>query len=128
MRALLDTHSFLWVTADDPRLSQEARRVIMDPGTDLLFSAATAWEIAIKLQIKKLHLPSEPAKFIGDQMSLLRMTELPVSIEHAVGVAGLAMHHKDPFDRLLVAQAVVERVPIITGDPQIGLYGVQVIW
>jgi len=128
MRALLDTHSFLWAAADEPRLSQEARRVILDLSTDLLFSAVTAWEIAIKFQMGKLRLPSEPGAFIREQMSLLRLTELPVGIDHAVGVSELPMHHKDPFDRLLVAQAVVERVPIITGDPQIGRYGVQVIW
>jgi len=128
MKALLDTHSFLWWTTDDPRLSRAARRVIREGRNQILVSAATAWEIAIKAQRGRLTLPRPPAEYIASRMAEHRFGALPIQIVHALAVYGLPEHHADPFDRMLVAQARVEKIPIITDDPFIRSYDVQVIW
>jgi len=128
MRALLDTHALLWWVRNDARFSARARAVVTDPSSELLFSVAGAWEIAIKCALGQLTLAVDPATYVTTQLQINGIRALSIELAHALAVYSLPQHHKDPFDRLLVAQAVVERVPIITGDPQIGRYGVQVIW
>ncbi|NPV53382.1 MAG: type II toxin-antitoxin system VapC family toxin [Firmicutes bacterium] len=128
MKALLDTHTFLWWITDDPRLSLHARKVISDGENELFFSAASGWEIAIKARLGKLHLTDELESFIPAQLSANAISILPVYLSHTLHVYSLPYHHRDPFDRLLVAQAQVENLPILTADPQISLYTVEVIW
>jgi len=128
MRVLLDTHTFLWWIGDDPRLSPLARDVIGDGGNVVYLSAASGWEIAIKARLGKLQLPGALASFIADQLAANAFDSLPVQMSHALHVHTLPPHHRDPFDRLLVAQAQMENIPILTADPQIGRYTVQVIW
>jgi PIN domain nuclease of toxin-antitoxin system len=128
VRALLDTHSFLWTTLDDPRLSTVARQLIEDGANDIFLSAVTAWEIAIKHSVRRLDLPQAPEPYISSRIAIFGFEPLPISISHALRVAVLPRVHADPFDRLLVAQSQVERLPIITSDPHIVRYGVETIW
>lgn len=128
MTLLLDTHAFLWWCADDPALPRVARTAIADPANDCLVSAASAWEIAIKASIGKLALEGQVRRFVPEQMAANGFAPLPVSVTHAARVAQLPFHHRDPFDRLLAAQALEERVAIVSGDPIFRKYGVRRIW
>jgi PIN domain nuclease of toxin-antitoxin system len=121
---LLDTHVFLWAVEDDPNLSPAAKAAIVDGRNVVYVSAATAWEIAIKRAIGKLKMPQ------GDYLEELRLhrfTPLDITTEHALAVEELPHHHKDPFDRLLIAQAQAEHLTIITRDPRLSLYDVKII-
>ena len=128
MRALLDTHTFLWWNIDAPRLSQRAREFIADGKNEIYFSAASAWEIAIKAGRGSLILPESPGSYVAKRLSLHKMLALPVQVSHALHVFDLPEVHKDPFDRLIVAQSEMEGLPIITGDVEIARYPVEVIW
>lgn len=128
MKALLDTHAFLWWILDDPRLPRRIRDVIAEEDTDLFLSAASCWEIAIKAKLGRITLPARPEVFISSQMSENTILPLPIEAGHALHVFSLPMHHRDPFDRLIVAQAKLERLPIITSDPLIAQYKVKTIW
>lgn len=128
MRALLDTHAFLWWINDDGLLSPRARQVIGNGDNELLFSAASGWEMAIKIGLGKLALTQELERFMAEQLTINSIQTLPVQLSHALRVASMPPYHRDPFDRLLVAQAQMEDLPIITGDPQIARYQVAVIW
>jgi PIN domain nuclease of toxin-antitoxin system len=128
VRLLLDTHAFLWWIADDAALSPAARRAIANPENACLVSAASAWEIAIKVSIGKLSLGGDVRRFVPDQLSANGFDPLPVSVAHATRVAALPFHHRDPFDRLLAAQALEERVAVVSADPIFRKYGVKRIW
>ncbi len=128
MRALLDTHAFLWWVTDSVRLSRLAREILSDVNNSLLLSAASAWEIAIKAQVGRLKLPSDPARFVAEQLALNGIEGLPIQLSHALHTSTLPAHHRDPFDRLLIAQSQLEGLPILTSDPLITRYAVQVIW
>lgn len=128
MTILLDTHVFLWWITNDRRISSVAEGLISDKNNDLLLSAASAWEIAIKAQLGKLPLPDDPEVFIPQQMAINRVRSLPVSTDHALHVSKLPSHHRDPFDRLLIAQAKVENIPLLSDDSLIKLYPIQVLW
>ena len=107
MRFLLDTHAFLWFVLNDPRLSQEALKLISDPKNDLLISPASYWEIAIKVSLGKYEIPGSFQAWMEDQISINNFEILPIRIVHTAKVATLSFHHRDPFDRLLVAQALI---------------------
>ena len=128
MKALLDTNSFLWSALDDPRLSGRARGVVWDEGNALFLSPASAWEIVIKLHTGKLKLPASPGHFLPECMSQFAFEALPIKMKHVLHVETLPMHHKDPFGRILIAQSLVENLPILTSDPIIAKYGVEIIW
>jgi len=128
MKILLDTHTFLWWITDDPKLSDRARGIMGDGGNELFLSAATGWEIAIKAQIGRLKLPEEPIAFIVDQMRINAIQSLPIQMNHALHVSTLPQHHRDPFDRLLIAQAQLEELPVLSSDRQLAHYKVEVIW
>jgi PIN domain nuclease of toxin-antitoxin system len=123
-RLLVDTHALLWWLADDPALSPAARAAIADPANEPLVSSASVWEIAIKRSLGKLTAPEDLPARIADG----GFVWLPISPQHAWQVRDLPRHHRDPFDRILVAQALIEGVAIITTDAQLGDYGVQVRW
>lgn len=127
MRVLLDTQVWLWMLAAPDRLSPESRTLLVAADTELLFSAASAWEIAIKHGLGKLQLPESPAECIPRMMVHTSVTPLPIHPRHALHVAQLPGHHRDPFDRLLVAQAQVEQVPIITADRHFHQYDVELL-
>ena len=120
---LLDTHTLLWVFSRDPRLSEEAAAAIRDGRRIVFVSAATAWEIAIKKALGKL---SAPDNYL-EALRRYRFTALSVTTEHALGVEGLPPHHRDPFDRLLVAQAQLEKLTLVTNDPKVWAYDVPVL-
>ncbi len=128
MRALLDTHTFLWWNLDHPQLSEEARQFIGNGGNEIYLSAASAWEIAIKAAIGRLTLPEAPDQYVANRMGRHRFIALPIELSHALHVYGLPQIHSDPFDRLLVAQSQLEQLPILTADDDIVRYEIEVIW
>ena len=123
MRLLLDTHTLLWWLANDPSLGDEARFAIADPASIVYVSAATAWEMAIKQALGKLDAPSD----VERQIKLNRFEPLSITIGHAFSAGTLPRHHDDPFDRMLVAQALAEGLTIITRDSRIGRYAVSTL-
>lgn len=128
MRCLLDTHAFLWWIADDDRLSARARSVLSAGTNEVLFSAASAWEIAIKAGLGKAEVPTPLPEFLTSQLRVNAFEVLPVHLRHASAVAALPPHHGDPFDRMLVAQATQEGLTLVSGDAQIARYDIAVIW
>jgi PIN domain nuclease of toxin-antitoxin system len=127
VRLLLDTQVWLWMVAAPERLAPSARALVTAADNELLFSAASAWEIAIKHALGKLTTPEPPDVFVPRLMTRLGITPLPVLHRHALHVATLPPRHRDPFDRLLVAQAQLEGLPILTADRGLGLYDVDVL-
>ena len=125
MRILLDTQVWLWMLAAPDRLSEDARTRLADPSNELLLSAASTWEIAIKVGLEKLTLPGSPERVVPEMIEASGVTPLPVHVAHTLRVAELPHHHRDPFDRLLVAQAQLEGVPICTADPVLARYDVE---
>jgi len=121
MRLLLDTHVLLWALSGSKRLADEARELIESPDNDVLFSAASIWEIAIKAQVLRLELGVDAGTIIAAARDT-DFDELPISAEHAAGVAALPPHHKDPFDRLLVSQAIAEPARLVTADRALAAY------
>ncbi len=128
MKILLDTHAFLWWITQDQRLSTCAQEIIEDGENEVFISAATGWEIAIKTQLGRLNLPDEPEDFVMGQLKVNAMISLPIEMRHALHISKLPDYHRDPFDRILVAQAQLENLPILSADPDIGKYDVTVIW
>jgi PIN domain nuclease of toxin-antitoxin system len=124
---LLDTQVFLWMQASPERLGETARQIIDDAGNQLLLSAASSWEIAIKHAIGKLHLPEPPEDYVPRRMTSSALTPLPVQHSHALRVSTMDSHHRDPFDRLLVAQAQLEGVALISADAIFRRYDVELI-
>lgn len=130
MRLLLDTHAFLWWCADDPRLSREAVAVVADGANEVLVSAVSGWEVAIKARLGKLALPrgQAPEAFFRAMLERHAFGVLPVTLRHAVADYGLPAHHSDPFDRLLVAQARLEALTLVTDDERVRRYDVPTVW
>ena len=126
MNLLLDTNALLWALAGDGRLGQAAE-TIADRRNRVYVSAASAWEIAIKAGLGKLRVPPNVATWLPTELAAAHFTPLPIGIIHAVHVESLPRHHSDPFDRLLIAQALQEKLMIVTGDPQFESYDVRLI-
>lgn len=125
---LLDTHTLLWLIGNDPQLSATALARITTPGIELFFSYAGAWEIAIKHGLGKLPLPEMPEVFITKHLALNRIRFLPIST-HAIFLSGrLPFHHRDPFDRLIVAQRLYADLTLISRDGQLDAYGIRRVW
>ncbi len=128
MKLLLDTHCWLWWLANDPRLGAHARELIGDGENEVYLSAASSWEIAIKTSLGKLTLPEPPAQYVPGRLAAQGMRGLCIEHVHALEVASLPAHHQDPFDRLIVCQAQVEKMPILTANENIAAYEVEAIW
>jgi PIN domain nuclease of toxin-antitoxin system len=126
VRLLLDTHVFLWLLAEPERLGDRIAS-LQDPGNQLLLSAASSWEIAIKAQLGRLNLPDDPKRYVPDRMRTIGAEPLAVQHTHALAVADLPPLHRDPFDRLLIAQARDLRLRIVTADEQIAQYPVDTL-
>ena len=126
MRFLLDTHIFLWLLAEPERLSGQIGS-LEDPANELFLSAASSWEIAIKSKMGRLDLPDDPRIYVPDSMRAIGVDPLSVEHSHALAVDELPPHHRDPFDRLLVAQGRALRLRIVTADRQIALYDVETL-
>lgn len=129
MKFLLDTSTFLWITGGDlNRLSQKARQAVENSENSFCLSTASLWEIAIKYSLKRLELNLSPKEMVSELKKTSTLDFIGISPEHVVAVADLPFHHKDPFDRLLIAQAQVEGFPILTPDPEFRKYGIKTIW
>jgi Uncharacterized protein conserved in bacteria len=127
VRVLIDTHVFLWWVLDAPQLSPTMREIISDAGNDVFFSAASAYELAYKAVDGRLTLPEAPNTYVADRLEANGFDTLPIDLGHALTAAVLPRIHRDPFDRLLVAQAQREGIPILTADPVIARYDVETI-
>jgi PIN domain nuclease of toxin-antitoxin system len=128
MRLLLDTHSFLWFLLDDPKLSKTAKDSIADPDNDIEISPASYWEIAIKISLNKYSLPEPYEQFMERELATNQFRILPIEPKHTATLTRLPFHHRDPFDRLIIAQAMVEQIPVISGDAAFAAYPVTCIW
>jgi PIN domain nuclease of toxin-antitoxin system len=128
VRLLLDTHSLLWFLAGDTRLSPRARSLIEDLGNTRLASIASLWEIAIKVSIGKLFLARPYAEMFPRLLYENRIEAYPITVAHIAAVATLRFHHRDPFDRMIVAQSLTDEVPIVSGDITLDAYSVRRIW
>jgi PIN domain nuclease of toxin-antitoxin system len=127
MNLLIDTHTFLWFVNDDPQLSETAAELLESDNT-ILLSVASLWEIAIKVSIGKLTLPQPFNEFIPEQLALNDITLLPVRIADCNQVIDLPFYHRDPFDRMIIAQALVESVSVVSIDTAFDPYNVQRLW
>ncbi len=128
MRLLIDTHTFLWAIEDITQLSRTSRDLLQDSQNEILLSTASLWEMAIKLSTGKLKLGGAFATFIPLHLSLNRVKILSADFQHYVIIASLPHHHRDPFDRLIIAQALAESLPIVSIDQKFDAYGVQRLW
>jgi PIN domain nuclease of toxin-antitoxin system len=128
MRLLLDTHVWLWLLSDPGRLRPDLLRLLHSSKNELLLSAASSWEIAVKYRLGKLTLPEPPETFVPSRLRTTGTTPVPIEHAHALATAGLPLHHRDPFDRLLIAQSMVLNVPIVTADPQFESYPIEAIF
>lgn len=128
MKLLLDTHAFLWFITDDPQLSAVARGLIADPDNEILVSPASYWEIAIKVRIGKYTLSAPYETLIAQGIDGNGFKILPIEPRHTAILTTMPFHHRDPFDRLLVAQSEIEQVPVVSVDAVLDAYGIQRLW
>ena len=128
MKILIDTSCWLWSLTDPEHLNEKARALLSDAAQTLFLSAASSWEIAFKAASGKLRLPEPPEKYVPSRMAAFNILGLPVEHTHALRVFGLPAHHRDPFDRILIAQAQSEALTILTTDRVFAAYDVATIW
>ncbi len=128
MNILLDTCTLIWLTQEPERLSEKSKTIIENPDNELLVSHVSVWEMLLKTQAGKLSFPVPLRKWLSDQQNTWDFRYLNISLEHLLRVEEIERHHSDPFDRLLVTQAIVENIGIVTPDPWIAKYPVQVLW
>lgn len=128
MRLLLDTCTFLWVILGDDRLTPRVRALVADPASDVFLSAVSAWEIAVKYRLGRLSLPEPPDRFVPAQREAHGLAPLPLDEDTALHLPRLPLLHRDPFDRMLVCQALVHGLAIVTPDPLVTQYPARVLW
>ena len=128
MKVLVDTCTFLWMADDAPELSTQARAIVTDPDNEVYLSAASVWEIAIKYALGKLSLPEPPRQFVPAQRTLLALTALPIEEAAVLALDRLPTLHRDPFDRVLICQALTHGLVIVSPDPQIQQYPISTLW
>lgn len=128
MSLLLDSHSFLWFIEGSPQLSAHAKSLIADPANVLFLSMASVWEIAIKVSLGKLPLNQPFDQLMASQLAIHSINVLDISLAHTVGVSRLPFHHRDPFDRLIISQSLVEQLPVVGIDTVFDLYGIDRYW
>ncbi|UBF25035.1 type II toxin-antitoxin system VapC family toxin [Kovacikia minuta CCNUW1] len=128
MKLLLDTHTFIWLDSDPIRLSDKVKSLLQDPANTLLLSVVCIWEMQIKSQLGKLQISASLADIISSQQQANGIEILPVILSHVLALESILPHHKDPFDRLLVAQAIIEDATLLSKDSIFGSYPVKVIW
>ena len=124
MRILLDAHAFIWWVTGSPRLSADARSVIADDASEILVGIGAIWELTIKRSLKKLHFPFD----FEAELQRENFSVLAIKLGHLRTLTNLPLHHRDPFDRMLIAQALAEGMPIATADRRFAAYGVQIVW
>jgi PIN domain nuclease of toxin-antitoxin system len=127
VRLLLDTNALLWDLAGSDRIQPAVVALIVDPTNEVFVSAASAWEIAVKFALGKLSVSEHPRDWLPRHLAANRFVPLSITIQHALAVADLPRHHRDPFDRILVAQAKLEQLALVTGDEKLAAYGVELV-
>lgn len=125
---LMDSHAILWALTDDPRFGSKARELFLDDEAPLLVSAASLWELALEISIGKLSLSRDLGDLADRELAEQGIPVVPIEARHAIAVRGLPFHHRDPFDRLLVATALVDGLTIVSRDPVFDAYGVTRVW
>ena len=128
MNVLLDTHAFLWLATGDDRLSETARKTFLNQENSLFFSAASYWEICIKMSLGKISLKTGWFQTIQTEMEINAIQWLPIEMKHCAKVIKLPFHHRDPFDRMLVAQAITEKMQLLSRDSRLSAYSIKRIW
>ncbi len=128
MRVLVDTHSFLWFITADPNLSTPARTVLEDLDNEIFVSVASLWEIAIKSSLGKLELTKPFGELFPQQLALCEIEMLGIHLSHLITLTGLPLHHRDPFDRMIIAQAMTENLVVLTKDSAFPEYPIRVVW
>jgi PIN domain nuclease of toxin-antitoxin system len=128
MKLLFDTHAFIWWDSEPSKLSERVLALCHDPANELLFSVASAWEMQIKAQLGKLKLSLPLAKIVATQHQANRVIVLAITLPHVTALDSLPTHHKDPFDRLLASQAIVEGATLLSSDPVFDQYAVEHTW
>ena len=128
MKYLLDTHAFIWIVEDDQNLSDKVKKIFLNSSNDIYLSAASLWEIAIKISLKKLKLENSLSAFIDKHAVENNILILDVQSNHVMPLERLPFHHKDPFDRLLVCQCIQEKMNILSRDKIFDKYGIKRIW
>ena len=128
MRLLLDTHAFIWYTTDSSRLTATGRSLIDNGENDILLSTASVWEMAIKHSIGRLTFSMPFMEFIKQQIAVNRIDILEITFDHIEVVASLPLHHRDPFDRLIIAQSMAEQIPVLSRDAFFGAYAIARVW
>jgi len=128
VRVLLDTQVWLWMRNAPTRLSAKTRRILTNERNELVLSAVTPWEIAIKVSLGKLKVPCSVEEFVSTRAAATRVTPLPITQVHAIASTELPLHHRDPFDRVLVAQSRLEGIPLVSNDEVFERYDVEVLW
>lgn len=128
MKFLADTHAFIWFVTDSPQLSPPAKRLFESPDSERFLSIASIWEIAIKTNLGKISFDEPLEKFLPQQIALNYIRLLDISLPHTLRVANLPLHHRDPFDRMIVAQSLVENLPILSNDEALDGYGIKRLW
>ncbi len=128
MRLLLDTHAFLWFVLNDQRLSQSARNLISNANNDIEISPASYWEIAIKISLDNYSLSEPLDVFLERQLVINQFRLLHIEPKHVKPLTSLAFHHRDPFDRLIISQAIVEQIPVVSADTAFDRYPIQRLW
>ena len=128
MKVLLDTHALLWLIADDDRLSENARQIFLNSENRLFFSAASLWELCIKKSLGKISLKNGWFQTIQEEMEINTIQWLPIELTHCAEVAEMPFHHRDPFDRMLIAQAIVEGMQLLSRDSRLSDYAIERVW
>jgi len=128
VKILLDTHAFLWWIRDDPRLSRRARELVTSGRNELFLSVTCVWEILTKTQTGKLRLAESAQKFVTEQLTANNIQVLPLTLDHVFRLEQLPLHHRDPFDRILIAQSLEEEFPILSADPLLKNYSATLLW
>lgn len=128
MKLILDTQAFLWLLGDMPEVGQKAKKAFLSSDNDLFISLASIWEIAIKMSIGKLTLKQPLEQFLITQLQENNITQLDINFRHVIKVATLPFHHRDPFDRLIISQALVEKMPIVSNDSAFDAYSIKRYW
>jgi len=128
LRYLLDTHTLLWIVNDDPQLGDEARNIYLNNANDIFASMASVWEMAIKISLKKLEIPGTLSDFVKEHIRGNKIDILSIELNHLYQLENLTYFHRDPFDRLIISQAIVENIPILSSDKAFDDYPIQRIW
>jgi len=128
LKILLDTHTFLWAITDDRRLSEPARKAFSAANNDVLLSVASIWEILVKSETGRLPFPRPIGAYLRAQLSKTAITVLPILLSHVLALEQLPSHHRDPFDRIILAQAIAEKLPVVSADAKFRSYPVEILW